>query len=332
MMLIWKLHPVSSPPKIFHMATGLANFVIVVNGLLSFVGTVVNSLVILVVYKNREMRNELNLLITSLSTADVIVCFIAQPMYIIYLSSEVSEGFKYTFELIAFIGLHASFNSLTGITINRMAVLLHPFSYTMSHHRKRLYVGIVGGIWLSSVILAYYFTTDTGRKITPYVHTLMFSMFIVSYAYIFWVARKQVRKISSQMQSVSFNHKATKIQHENSAAKTSAILVSASLVCFFPDIVFDYLRIVDETRFAWSFTLLFFSSTINPCIYVWRNERFRVALLRTIHCIPALRDRIASSNRVNPVGAESTNQKRLATKGKASTIRGQNSCSIEDLE
>lgn len=307
-------------------------FLIVVNCLLSLTGIIVNFLVVLVVLKNREMRNELNLLITSLSVADMIVCLVAQPMYIVTLSCKASEGFKYAFELIAFIGLHASFNSLTGITVNRMAVLLHPFSYTMSHHRKRLYVGILGGIWFTSVILAYYFTTDLGREMTPYVHTFMFSMFIFSYGYIFWVARKQVRMISSQMQSVSFNHKATKIQSESSAAKTSAILVSASLVCFFPDIVFDYLHIVDEMRFSWSFTLLFLSSSINPCIYVWRNERFRLALLRTIHCIPLLRDRIISSNRVNPQ-MDSTNQRGgVSTKGKAGTVRGQDNCSIVDLD
>lgn len=316
------------------MNTGLTSFVIVMNGLLSFSGVVINSLVILVVYKNREMRDEMNLLMVSLSVSDMIVCSIAQPMYIISKSIEISNGFRDWFELIALIGLHASFNSLTGITINRMAVLLHPFSYSMSHHRKRLYVAIVGGIWFSSVVLSYFFTTDSGRRISPYVHTFMFSMFMFAYAYIFWVARKQIGKISSQMQSVSFNHKATKIRRENSATKTSALLVGATLVSFFPDIVFDYMRIVDEIRFSWAFTLLFLSSTINPCIYVWRNERFRVALLRTIHCIPVLRDRIVSSNRMYTVGAESTNQKKLTTRGKPSMIRGQTncSCSVEDLE
>ena len=285
------------------MATELVIFCVVVNGLLSAIGSVVNLLVIIVVYKNIELRDELDLLITSLSTSDMIVCFLAQPMYIIYKIIEVSERFTRAFEIIAFIGLHASFNSLTGITINRMAVLLHPFSYTTSHHRKRLFAAIVGGIWLSSVILAYYFTTDSGRHIAPYVHTIMFSLFIFSYAYIFWVARKQVNKIFSQMKSLSFNHRATKIQRENSTAKTSAILVSTSLVCFFPDIVFDYLHIADETRFAWSFTVLFLSSSMNPCIYVWRNKRFRLALLRTIHCIPVLREHMVSSNRVNPTGS-----------------------------
>lgn len=308
-------------------------FLVVVNGLLSFIGIIVNVLVVLVVFKNQQMRNELNLLITSLSVADIVVCLAAQPMYMVTLCIEESGEFKYAFELVAFIGLHASFNSLTGITINRMAVLLHPFSYTLSHHLKRLYVCIIGGIWVSSVILAYYFTTDSGREISAHVHAVMFSMFIFSYAYIFWVARKQVRKISSQVQSVSFNHKATKIQSENSAAKTSAILVTSSLVCFFPDIVFDYLRMVDEMRFEWLFTLLFLSSAINPCIYVWRNERFRLVLLRTIHCIPAIRDRIISSTRVHPLQLESTNQKGVSTKGKANTVtRLDNYCSVEDLE
>lgn len=286
-------------------------FLVVVNGLLSFIGIIVNVLVVLVVFRNQQMRNELNLLITSLSVADIVVCFAAQPMYMVTLCIDESEEFKFVFEFVAYIGLHASFNSLTGITINRMAVLLHPFSYTMSHHRKRLYVGIIGGIWVSSVILAYYFTTDSGRAISAHVHAVMFSMFIFSYAYIFWVARKQVRKISSQMQSVSFNHKVTKIQSENSAAKTSAILVTSSLVCFLPDIVFDYLHMVDEMRFQWLFTLLFLSSAINPCIYVWRNERFRLVLLRTIYCVPAIRDRIISSTRVYPVQLENTNQKEM---------------------
>lgn len=308
-------------------------FLVVVNGLLSFIGIIVNVLVVLVVFRNQQMRNELNLLITSLSAADIVVCFAAQPMYMVTLCIDESEEFKFVFEFVAYIGLHASFNSLTGITINRMAVLLHPFSYTMSHHRKRLYVGIIGGIWVSSVILAYYFTTDSGRAISAHVHAVMFSMFIFSYAYIFWVARKQVRKISSQMQSVSFNHKVTKIQSENSAAKTSAILVTSSLVCFLPDIVFDYLHMVDEMRFQWLFTLLFLSSAINPCIYVWRNERFRLVLLRTIYCVPAIRDRIISSTRVYPVQPENTNQKEMPTKGKASTVRGLNNyCSVEDLE
>ncbi|XP_078365153.1 G-protein coupled receptor 83-like [Oculina patagonica] len=308
---------------------------IVVNAFLSCIGTIANVLVFLVVFKNQEMRNELNLLIASLALADLCVCLAAQPMYIVTLSSEESEDFKYAFECTALFSLHASFNNLTGITINRMAVLLHPFSYTMSHHRKRFYAGMLGGIWVSSVVLTYYFTTDSGRKISPYVHTVMFSMFILSFAYIFCVARKQVRKIASQMHSVSFNHKAMKIRSENSAAKTSAILVSTSLVCFFPDIVFDYLHIVDEMRFKWSFTLLFLSSAVNPCIYVWRNERFRLALLRTIHCIPALRDRIISSNRVNPwsLQMESTNhQKGVLMKGKASIVHGQGNCSIEDME
>lgn len=279
--------------------------------LAGFIGIIVNVLVVLVVFRNQQMRNELNLLITSLSVADIVVCFAAQPMYMVTLCIDESEEFKFVFEFVAYIGLHASFNSLTGITINRMAVLLHPFSYTMSHHRKRLYVGIIGGIWVSSVILAYYFTTDSGRAISAHVHAVMFSMFIFSYAYIFWVARKQVRKISSQMQSVSFNHKVTKIQSENSAAKTSAILVTSSLVCFLPDIVFDYLHMVDEMRFQWLFTLLFLSSAINPCIYVWRNERFRLVLLRTIYCVPAIRDRIISSTRVYPVQLENTNQKEM---------------------
>ncbi|XP_022804538.1 melatonin receptor type 1B-like [Stylophora pistillata] len=306
-----------------------------VNGVLCFIGAIVNFLVVFVVLKNRQMRDELNLLMASLSIADLIVCLVAQPMYIVILGTETGAGFKYAFELTAFIGVHASFNSLTGITINRMAVLLNPFSYTMSHHRTRLYASILGGIWGCSIILAYFFTTDSGRKVTPHVHTFMFALFIFTYAYIFWVARKQVRKISSQVQSVSFNHKAaTKIKSENSAAKTSAILVSASLICFFPDIVFDWMKIVDKMRFDWAFTLLFLSSSMNPCIYVGRSGSFRLALLRTIRCIPVLRDHIVSSNRVHPIGFDSTHRSKAGAsrKEKESSVRGQANGSLVEID
>lgn len=316
------------------MVATKVHLLMALNGILCSIGTVVNFLVIVVILKNRQMRNELNLLMASLSIADLIVCLIAQPMYIVILGKETTAGFKYAFELTAFIGVHASFNSLTGITVNRMAVLLNPFSYTMSHHRTRLYVSILGGIWGSSIILAYFFTTDSGRKVTPHVHTFMFALFIFTYTYIFWVARKQVRKISSQVQSVSFNHKAAKIKSENSAAKTSAILVTASLICFFPDIVFDWMGIVDKMRFDWAFTLLFLSSSANPCIYVMRNESFRFALLRTTRCIPVLRDHIISSNRVNPIGLDSTHRSRggASRKENGSTVKGQTDCDLEEID
>ena len=304
----------------------------VINGILGFVGTLANFFVVFVVYKNQELQTELNLLIASLSSADFTVSLIAQPMYIVFLNGTSENNFKDIFELIALIGLHASFNSLTGITLNRMAVILCPFSYSFSHHRKRLYASIIFGIWFSSIGLAYYFTTSSGKLIQPYVHTLMFSMFVLSYACIFRAARRQMKKISSQFQSVAFNHNAAKLKRENSAAKTSAILVSSSLVCFFPDIVFDYMRIVDEMRFSWSFTLLFVSSAVNPCIYVWRNERFRTALWHAVRCLPLLRNR-GSSNRVHPLTVDARkNTTRSGERASSSPHSVDTRCGVENLE
>lgn len=269
-------------------------FLSILNGLLAVLGSTMNFLVILVISKNGELQNELNILMASLACADFFNSLLAQPLFVCYINGARTSPFKDVFEIMALVGLHASFNNLLGITINRVWVLCSPFSNALFVQWKRL-ATILTVIWLSSIGLGIFFYTKHGKLISPYTHAVMFSLFIFTYSYIFWIAWKQTKKIASQAQSLSHNHRATKVKSENSAARTSALLVGSSMLCFIPDIVYDFMGVVDEQRFSWAFTLLFLSSSLNPCIYVWRTQIFRSALRSTLSRLPLIRDHISSS-------------------------------------
>lgn len=71
------------------------------------------------------------------------------------------------------------------------------------------------------------------------------------------------------------------VLHDHLTNRTLAILISVSVVLFLPDTWFQLAGSDDYTRFRWSFTTMFMSSFLNPCVYVWRCEKFRVALYKT---------------------------------------------------
>ena len=88
------------------MALARTLFLCVINAFLAVCGSVVNILVTVVILEHRELQKGLNLLIVSLTFANLINCLIAQPFYVFYLSKATvsSKRLILTFELIAFVG------------------------------------------------------------------------------------------------------------------------------------------------------------------------------------------------------------------------------------
>ena len=254
----------------------------IVNAFSSIAGTTGNLLVCFVIYRNEELQTGVNYFILSLSVADLTVCSIAQPTYIYYLNQSWSAQNFETFKLIAYITLHSSFLNLLSLTVNRLFALWFPFGYGTVMRGRNIAV-IVCIIWLFSVVMAIAFTlAPVLKKPAPYFHVAMLLTFLVAYMKIFCIARKQRRRIVSQFESVSHNYRVAKVSQDHLTTRTLAILISVSVVLFLPDTWFQLTRSSDYTRFRWSFTTMFLSSFLNPCIYVWRSEKFRLALYKTL--------------------------------------------------
>ncbi|KAJ7372038.1 Melanocortin receptor 5 [Desmophyllum pertusum] len=62
-----------------------ATFLASMNLLFSLFGIFGNVLVFIVVVRNRQLHTVTNMFITSLALADLLVCLVAQPMYVIFL-------------------------------------------------------------------------------------------------------------------------------------------------------------------------------------------------------------------------------------------------------
>lgn len=255
----------------------------IVNAVLSIFGTCMTISLIVTIYQNPELQKGLNLLIVSLTVADLANCLIAQPVYIYYLSNETSTSYLTAFQIIAFIGLHAVFLNLTTITYHRMKALARPFHHLLSVSQNSLLV-YIGLTWVFSIIAGVTLATEPGKVAGPYVHGLMILLLIFTYIRILWVSWKRRRgKILAQARTANYHQQVATMEQENATALTSAILVGSTLVCFLPDVVLDLMGKGEENRLKWAYTLLFASSAMNPCVIVWRNQQFRRTLLRMVH-------------------------------------------------
>ena len=254
----------------------------IINAFLSVAGTTGNLLVCFVIYRNEELQTGVNYFILSLSVADFTVCSIAQPLYIYYLNQEWNTRDFETFKLISYIALHSSFLNLLSLTINRLFAIWFPFEYGTIMRGRNIAV-IVCIVWVISIVMALVFTSTPLKKPAPYFHLGMLLVFLVAYLKIYCIARKQRHRIVSQFQSVSYNYRVSMVLHDHLTNRTLAILISVSVVLFLPDTWFQLAGSDDYTRFRWSFTTMFMSSFLNPCVYVWRCEKFRVALYKTFH-------------------------------------------------
>ena len=264
------------------MASARVVSLIVINAFLSVFGTCMTFLVIMAIIKNAELQRGLNLLIVSLTAADLTNCLIAQPMYVYYLSNEVSSTYLVAFEVIAFIGLHAVFTSLTAITYHRMKALSRPFHHLLLVSRKDLVV-VIALTWIVSIVIGVVFATEPGKRVGAYFHAVMILSLVFTYIKILWVSwRRRRRKIAQRPGTANYHQHAATMEQENAAAVTSAILVGSTLLCFLPDVVLDLMGQAEIRRLKGIYTLLFASSALNPCVVIWRNQQFRRTLLQMI--------------------------------------------------
>ena len=253
----------------------------IINAFSSVAGTIGNLLVCFVIYRNEELQTGVNYFILSLSVADLTVCSIAQPLYIYYLNQEWSaKDFGY-FKIVSYICLHASFLNLLSLTVNRLFAVWLSFEYGTVMRGKNIALMVCFG-WVLSIVMAILFSSTPLQKPAPYFHLMMLVMFLSMYTKIFTIARRQRRQIASQFEAISHNYRVGKVTHDHLTTRTLAILIANSVVLFLPDLVLQLRGSSDLTRFRWSFTTMFLSSFLNPCVYVWRSEKFRLVLFKTL--------------------------------------------------
>ena len=266
----------------------------VVCAVASVIGTLGNSLVLVAVHKNENLRNIPDLFITSLAFSDITVWALFLPMSINYFMQSVSVGGHDVnaifFSARSFFGhtsIVASATNMFAVTVDRVIAIRFPFKYMASMTKRRALVGIVV-VWLVSLAFGFLYARMlvSNMYIGSYSGILLFTTMIM-YLYIFIVAKRQENRI----------HEGTACAGsvaEKKVAKTIFTVVGIYALCWLPMLLLPAIanpstNLAQFGRgFHWVQTLLACNSAVNPFIYCTRSMKYRTAfgqLLRLDSCI-----------------------------------------------
>ena len=302
--------------------TELKAIVITIHVLLIIVTIFGNSLVIRAFYKFSSLRSASNVILVSLSVADILMTvsfilnlaniFVDQtppPRVLCSLASTVSLTFNFI------IILH-----LALISVERFIAIKFALRYnTIVTNRRATIASIVVWLWGIAVALIFPKALKTdgveafkeflqalypcfhrhhesfslqSASVRPYLVFLVISLLVVptliivtSYGFIFIIAWKQRRQIREEE---NFQGELT-VKREMKGARTVAIVVGICLVSFIPLLVVLCLRFLTSSPItAHKMHAVYLVASLNACwnplIYCWRNENFRNSFKKLLKC------------------------------------------------
>lgn len=253
-----------------------------INGVLAVIGTLENALVIIIIFRYKDLQKGLNLFIFSLSCCDLLVCAFAQPVHISLLLGRIDQS-TVVFDFFKATFLHASYIHLIVLTFYRLKALRNPYTYIILVTKKRvMYVVVV--IWCCTIATSFSLTTVVGNQIHLWFHTVSTFIFIIVFIRLYYVIKRHRRKIYSQSRFARNKVRSAALDYEKKATKTTNILVGASFLTQLPFIVIGFFGASEEWQDA-AVTLLLASAMLHSCVFIGRSEQFQKAMLRALRTL-----------------------------------------------
>lgn len=270
-------------------------------GILSLQAIVGNSLVLWLIAKNKSLRTNANLFITSLAVADLLVGLIIAPVWIIFRCSQSNKDkyeHKYAFS-IDYLWIHttvATTFNLCCVTLDRHIAIFHPLRYQSFVTKKRCYVAIAL-VWLMSVVLpcSRFIVMKSSAIVLLWmsftVVTVLIPVMIITFSSIL-ILKAAARQCKKLIIANNFcrDLEAIKRSKKNyKATKTVCIVVGLFLVCWMPCLVTSFVNYFTHcglfcyyhTVWIYVEVTAFSSSGINPWVYCLRHDEFYKALTAT---------------------------------------------------
>ena len=291
-----------------------------INSVCCVVGVFGNGLVLLAIVRNPTLRSVPDLLIFSLSLADLIVTAIYLPLYIsnvlCYQTMMDNTTFRMTKSFVGHLAMLASIAGILGITIDRLTAIRWPLRYPKLITKKFAFTYIPFAWLLSAAIAtAYSFFKPDHLFLSTYCLVLLLTT-IVMYSYILKIANRVAHVQRKRMQTMRYREeghqnqetenyqverKFAKIFKERKAVKTFAIVIGVFVITWIPLIVYTIVVSKEDSSFRsgflWVETFSLWNSFINPFIYFARSKRYRTMALHMLGLRQWLRSRRISSER-----------------------------------
>lgn len=251
-----------------------------------------------------QLRNSMNIFIFSLACSDLLVCLVAQPMYVVKLLDSIPKEQTSVCEDIrkrlTWVSLLASIGNLVGVTFDRYLIISNPLLYAVRGATKKTCL-LVALIWIVSSVMGSITESYRYAKVIGqiYVIVLLVGITIPLYCRILCIARKHARVIDTCLSQVHVNYteqttkpewvRSMSVQKaDRNSLKTVGIISGIFAVGWFPLLILPFLyragtheQTVLVRALRWANTLALCSSACNPVVYSWRDRRFRKALTTT---------------------------------------------------
>lgn len=255
----------------------------IICALASVIGTFGNSLVLLAVPSNKNLRTIPDLFITNLAFSDFTVCAIFLPMFVYDFNQNVGEKseaeLEYFDQVKSFLGhtsMVASATNMFAVTVDRVTAIRFPFRYAFMATKHAL-AGILV-VWIISITFGVLYAPNLVSRMynALYCSALLITTMIM-YVYIFIAAKRQENRIHSMQMGTDG------VLVEKKVAKTIFTVVGVYALCWLPLLmlpaIIDFESKPDQFKkgFNWAQSALACNSAINPFIYCLRCTKYRTA-------------------------------------------------------
>ena len=270
----------------------------ILNTMTSLTATCGNLLVILVILYYKSLRRRSNYLILCLAITDLTVGLLLQPLASAQIFNAIigsNCNLAYAVTYIGAMLCGASSWTLALISYDRYLHLVKLTNYNLFMTNKKLWL-MVAFSWLFPIsfglLLFSDVTMDAYYGILVLSANVVIVIIMVCYKRSWSFIRDKAKVFPRQTDMESSKQEKDRITHHWKVAKTFALIISCFLLCWTPMVSFVvYLMIIRKTSLSvgsftpylhtvYYLTLLmgYSNSTINPCIYFWRNRELKAAM------------------------------------------------------
>ena len=268
----------------------------ILNALLCFTVTALNSVSILAIRKTSSLSKTLKTLLLSLAVSDLGVGLLVQPLYIAHLAMELEQNVENnpalnhnvvykTFLILANLFANASYLGVTTLSADRfLAIHLHLRYQELVTHKR--VVALVTATWLFSVSLSLV------RQWTPmniiYVIfaiinvACLITVALLSYKIYMAVRQHQQHIQALQVRQLAQDDEMAIVGRLRKSAVTAIDVYVVFLLCYLPNNCILWTIALTGSSAPlitiiqrYTITLLFLNSSLNPLIYSWKMRDIR---------------------------------------------------------
>ena len=261
----------------------------VLNVPLMLISIVGNVLVLAAIVRTPSIRSPSMIMLCSLAVSDLLVGFIAQPLFI---ADEIIKENLVLYRVSAMIGFSVcgvSLATITLISIDRFLAIQCHMRYATLVRQSRV-ISIIVITWLFTFVWSGFYIWN------KFLYHLLSAIYIAicliisafCYIRIYLTVRHHRSEIQAQQQAVQCRYSANNpsmMRLKRSALNTFLFYVFI-IACYFPAYVLLTIFGLGYKEWAteWTIasTVVFMNSSINPILYCWRLRELRVAVVKTV--------------------------------------------------